>query len=295
MPLPPPTERTGFVGRYAPSPTGDLHLGNLRTALVAWEEARRAGGTFILRVEDLDTPRCVPGAEERMLDDLRWLGIDWDEGPDVGGPAGPYRQSERSEIYEAALQELEWRGLTFLCTCSRRDLREASAPHPPLGGPLEAEGPPYPGTCRMSDPVTQRLHSNGAAVRFRVSEGEFRFSDAEMGELVCDLQKLIGDIIIRRRDGLWAYQLACAIDDALMGVTHVTRGRDLLSSTPRQLALQRALGLREPQHRHIPLVADATGARMSKRDGSDSLRSLRETGVTPEEARRVISNVTLLD
>ncbi len=254
-----------------------------------------------MRIEDIDTPRTVAGSEERMLDDLRWLGIDWDEGPDIGGPAGPYRQSGRGEIYAEALAQLEARGLTYLCTCSRKDLREASAPHPFRS--KESGGLVYPGTCRASDPKAQRRHSAGAAVRFRIDgpassdrrEGddetpthEIEFTDAEAGPQCFDLSKLCGDFIIRRRDGLWAYQFACAVDDALMGVTHVVRGADLLSSTPRQIAITRALGLSEPQYRHVPLVVDAGGARMSKRDGSSSLRELRDSGISPAEARRKI-------
>lgn len=309
-----PAARSGPVGRYAPSPTGDLHLGNLRTALVAFEDCRRLGGTFIMRIEDIDTPRTVAGSEERMLDDLRWLGIDWDEGPEAGGPAGPYRQSERGEIYAEALARLEAQGLTYLCTCSRKDLREASAPHPSQrthdsdgsgdsDGPDDSEGPVYPGTCRSSDPEAQRRHAAGAAVRFRIDGPassdrrvddngrpmhEIEFTDAEAGPQSFDLAALCGDFIIRRRDGLWAYQFACAVDDALMGVTHVVRGADLLSSTPRQIAIVRALGLAEPRYRHVPLVVDAAGARMSKRDGSSSLRELRNSGISPAEARRKI-------
>lgn len=283
-PLPQPVCRSprGPVGRYAPSPTGDLHLGNLRTALLAWDAIRRQGGVFILRIEDIDAPRTVPGAEARMLDDLRWLGIDWDEGPDVGGPAGPYRQSERGGIYAAALERLEAAGRTFLCTCSRRDLREASAPH-------GEDGPIYPGTCRGRDPAEQRRHPAGAAVRLRIdTEPVVEFRDAFAGPGRYDLRELCGDFIIRRRDGLWAYQLACAVDDALMGVTDVLRGRDLLSSTPRQLAVMRALGQPEPAYAHVPLVLDGEGRRMCKRDGSQSLRALREAGLTPQQARERI-------
>jgi len=279
--LPDPIPRDRPVGRYAPSPTGDLHLGNLRAALLAWRQARDLGGIFILRVEDIDAPRTVPGAEARMLDDLRWLGLDWDEGPDVGGLAGPYRQSERGSIYAAALARLEAAGRTYLCTCSRKDLREASAPHPGEDGPV------YPGTCRAADPQAQRRHPLGAAVRLRVAPpgAPIAFEDLVLGPQAFDLAALCGDFIVRRRDGLWAYQLACAVDDALMGVTHVLRGEDLLSSTPRQLAILRALGLPEPVYAHVALVADARGERMCKRDGSESLRALRAAGLTPEAAR----------
>lgn len=294
MPHPPllPCARTGPVGRYAPSPTGDLHLGNLAAALEAWEICRREQGVFILRIEDIDTPRVVPGSEARILEDLRWLGIDWDEGPDIGGPAGPYRQSERGEIYAAALEALNERGLTYLCTCSRKDLREASAPH-------GDHGPVYPGSCRDKSSAEQAAHPGGAAVRFRLpaqpdsgsgspSSG-VEFTDRRLGTRRFDLARLCGDFIIRRRDGLWSYQLACAVDDALMGVTHVVRGEDLLDSTPRQLALLRALGLPEPAYEHIPLLADEQGRRLSKRDGSNSLRALRARGLTPDDVRALIA------
>lgn len=284
-----PVERSRSVGRYAPSPTGDLHLGNLRTALAAWEACRRDGGIFILRIEDIDGPRTVPGSEERMLEDLRWLGIDWDEGPDVGGPAGPYRQSERSSLYQEALDVLRSRELTYLCTCNRRDLREASAPHGPVSGLMAPDGPIYSGRCRHADPARQRAHALGAAVRFRVdADPLITFDDLTLGRQVADLPRLSGDFIVRRRDGLWAYQLACAVDDGLMGVTHVVRGQDLLLSTPRQMAILHALGLPFPRYSHIPLLADAQGRRMSKRDGSCSLRRLREQGLSPAQVRRHI-------
>jgi glutamyl-tRNA synthetase len=287
-----PVPRDRPVARYAPSPTGDLHLGNLRTALEAWRACRREGGLFILRIEDIDTPRVVPGSEARILDDLRWLGLDWDEGPDIGGPAGPYRQSERSAFYEAALRRLETLGMTYLCTCSRKDLREASAPH-------AAEGAVYPGACRDTDREAQARHPAGAAHRFRPPPDEagrraVGFEDRRMGKFRFDLDRLCGDFIVRRRDGLWAYQLACAVDDAIMGVTHVLRGADLLDSTPRQIALLRALGLAVPSYEHIPLVADAGGRRMSKRDGSDSLNSLRRRGATRDDVLELLERLPLV-
>lgn len=288
-PLPPlrPCPRTVPVGRYAPSPTGDLHLGNLATALEAWEIARREGGVFILRIEDIDTPRVVSGSEARIIEDLRWLGIDWDEGPDVGGPAGPYRQSERGELYAAALDALDRRGLTYLCTCSRKDLREASAPH-------GDHGPVYPGLCRDKSRAEQAAHPGGAALRFRLPQGNVEFTDRRLGPRSFDLARLCGDFIVRRRDGLWSYQLACAVDDALMGVTHVVRGEDLLDSTPRQLALLGALGLPPPAYEHVPLLADEQGRRLSKRDGSNSLRALRARGLTPADVRELIARAPRL-
>jgi len=274
------------VGRYAPSPTGALHLGNLRTALLAWADCRERGGLFILRIEDIDKVRTVPGSEEQMLQDLRWLGIDWDEGPDVGGPAGPYRQSERDAIYQATLQALMDVRLVYPCACSRKELRTiASAPH-------GMDGPVYPGTCRpapASTPASPALNTSETSIRFRVdSKPLVEFHDLELGPQSFNLESDSGDFVVRRRDGLWAYQLACAVDDAMMGVTHVVRGADLLYSTPRQIALLRALGLPVPQYRHVPLVQDESGHRMSKRDGSASLQLLRDKGMSPEEARAYI-------
>lgn len=277
-----PISRSRPIYRYAPSPTGDLHLGNLRTAILAHEACRREGGIFILRIEDIDAPRTVPGSESRLIEDLRWLGLDWDEGPDVGGPAGPYRQSERGAIYKTALARLDELGLTYPCTCSRKDLREASAPH-------GTDDSPYPGTCRGRDREVQQKHPAGAAIRFRTDVfRSIEFEDLLQGAQRFDLGALTGDFIVRRRDGLWAYQLACAVDDVLMGVTHVIRGRDLLESTPRQIAILRALGLPEPRYGHVPLVVTDEGERMSKRDGSLSLRTLMASGVNPQEARKII-------
>lgn len=286
--LPNPIRRDRPVGRYAPSPSGDLHLGNLRTAIVAWESIRRKGGIFILRIEDIDRPRTVAGAEERMIDDLRWLGLDWDEGPDVGGTAGPYRQSERGEIYAAALEMLKAAGLTYPCTCSRRDMREASAPH--------GEDGQVRHVCRNRDQEFIAPLTIPAAIRFRVGRDAIvEFNDRRLGAQRFDIDKLCGDFVIRRRDGLWAYQLACAIDDALMGISEVVRGGDLLTSTPRQIALMRALGLPVPEYEHIELVIDAAGRRMCKRDGSCSLRALRAQGVSPRHARELIMNQPVIE
>lgn len=262
---------TTVVGRYAPSPTGRLHLGNARTALLSWLWARAAGGRYVLRVEDLDRQRSKPELEAGQLDDLRWLGLDWDEGPDVGGPNGPYRQSARGDRYAAAAARLT----TYPCTCTRRELREAaSAPH---GGQ-----PRYPGTCRGGPTHPERP----AALRWRVVEGPpVCFVDAVLGERCQDIAAEVGDIALRRADhgqgADWAYQLAVVVDDAAMGVTQVCRGADLWESTPRQIALQRALGLTTPAYAHVPLVVGDDGHKLNKRHGAPDLTSLREASVDP--------------
>lgn len=270
------------VGRLAPSPTGDLHLGHARTALVAWLASRSQGGRFILRMEDLDAPRTLPGADQRIMKDLRWMGLDWDEGPDRGGPVGPYHQSERLVRYAKALEALHAKGLIYGCTCSRADLaRAASAPH------AGEEGPVYPGWCREKvvppdfdaghDPRIRR-----PSWRFRVPQRTITFVDEIAGPQVQHLASEVGDFVLRRADGLFAYQLAVVLDDMDMGVNLVVRGADLLSSTPRQMVLWQALGqVAWPRYAHVPLVVDASGRRLAKRDGSASLASMRAQGLTP--------------
>lgn len=269
--------RQGIRGRYAPSPTGSLHLGNLRTALYAWLQVRLQDGVLVLRMEDLDLPRVQEGSAEEILSDLKWLGLDWEEGPDVGGPAGPYEQSRRGEIYQAVLEELERKGLVFRCYCSRKDVREASsAPHGP-------GGLAYPGTCRWmtaeeEEAVRQKKGGRKPSYRFRVADREVEIVDEIAGPYGEVLSRDVGDFIIRRRDELFAYQLAVVVDDAMMGITDVVRGEDLLSSTPRQAALFEALETAPPRFWHVPLMRDQSGERLSKRDGSDSLRILRDQG-----------------
>ncbi|PRQ07313.1 tRNA glutamyl-Q(34) synthetase GluQRS [Enhygromyxa salina] len=259
------------VGRYAPSPTGRLHLGNARTALLAWLQVRAAGGRFVLRVEDLDPQRSRPEHEARQLEELRWLGLDWDEGPDVGGPNGPYRQSERGDLYAAALAQLD----TFACTCTRRELREvASAPH--------GAEPIYPGTCRAGP----SRPGKPASQRWRVPSGEVWFDDQIAGRRGQDVAVEVGEFVLRRADGAWAYQLAVVVDDAAMGVTHVLRGADLIDSTARQILLQRSLGVPTPSFAHAPLIVGADGYKLNKRHGAPDLSALRAAGVDP---RRVVA------
>ena len=255
-------------GRYAPSPTGRLHLGNARTALLAWLQVRAAGGVLVLRVEDLDRGRSRPDFEAMMLRDLAWLGLDWDEGPDVGGPYGPYRQSARSDLYARAAARLQ----TFACTCTRKEVREATlAPH--------GAEPVYPGTCRMRPTHPERP----AALRWRVPAGIVEVEDALAGVVRQDARTQIGDFVLRRTDGAWAYQLAVVVDDAAMEITDVLRGANLLDSTPRQVLLQRALGLPTPRHAHAPLVCGPDGDKLSKRHGAPDLAALREAGVDPRK------------
>ena len=266
-------------GRFAPSPTGLLHLGNARTALLAWLDARAGGGAFVMRVEDLDRARVQAGAEAQQLDDLRWLGLDWDEGPDVGGSFAPYRQSERTALYDAAVERLLADGRAFLCACSRADVaRAATAPHDGDG----AGEPRYPGTCREQegDEVRARAAAQGRApaVRFDGRGEEVAFAD----ELCGPTEAEVDDFVLRRADGAAAYQLAVVVDDAAMRITRVVRGGDLLSSTPRQIALGRALGLPIPAFAHVPLVVTPGGERLAKRTRPASLKSLRDGGHPPE-------------
>lgn len=266
---------TRYRGRFAPSPTGDLHLGSLATALVAWRRARAAGGTFVLRVEDIDTPRVVAGSEARQLDDLRWLGLDWDEGPDVGGAAGPYRQSERDAYYEEALARLAGLGLLYLCDCSRAEIaRSASAPH------AGEEGPPYPGTCRRFG-MRVREWKRPPAVRLAVPDRTVTIVDAVHGRLAQHVASDVGDFVLKRGDGVYAYQLAVVVDDLVMGVTEVVRGVDLLASAPRQALLAELLGGRPPAWLHVPLVVAPGGSRLQKRTPSHTLAEARQGGVAP--------------
>lgn len=273
------TESEQLRGRYAPSPTGDLHLGNLRTALLAWLFARCAGGQFVMRIEDLDQPRVRPGATQRMLDDLRWLGLDWDEGPDVGGPYAPYMQSERQDIYAFYLQRLVNSGLVYPCYCTRAEIaRIVSAPH-------GDEGPRYPGTCRDLTQEQRRRHeanNRHPALRFRIDdERVVSFTDLLAGPMEQHVQQAVGDFIICRSDGIFAYQFAVVVDDALMRINQVVRGTDLLPSTARQILLYEALGFPVPTFAHVPLVLDEQGKRLSKREQSASLEPLRLAGATP--------------
>ena len=252
-PAPRPT-----VGRFAPSPTGPLHLGSLVAAVGSWLFARRDGGRWLVRLEDLDAPRVVPGAAEEILAALDRYGLR----PD--GEA--VRQSERTALYEEAVARLRATGLVYDCGCSRAELRRlASAPTPE-----EGTEPVYPGTCRDGIAPSRTPRS----LRFRVPAGVVRFADAVHGEQAQDVAREVGDFVVRRADGPFAYQLAVVVDDAAQGVTQVVRGADLLDSTARQIVLQRALGLPTPEHAHLPLLLGPDGAKLGKRDGALPLPAL---------------------
>jgi len=247
--------------RFAPSPTGKMHLGHARTALVAWLRARKLGGSILMRIEDLDGPRVVPGSADAICRDHEWLGLDWDE--------GPVYQSTRDPAYEAALAKLERKGLVYPCTCSRKEIAAiASAPH-------GDEGPRYPGTCRRGATRPERA----AAVRFRLADPSPGFADRIAGPY--PEGAAAGDFVLRRADGMWAYQLAVVVDDAAAGITEVIRGADLLSSTPRQIALYQALDLPIPAFAHVGLVLGPEGRRLSKRFGAPPIEALRDSGQSP--------------
>ncbi len=259
-------------GRFAPSPTGRLHLGNARSALLGWLQARALGGEFLLRIEDMDAARCRPAYVDLLERDLEWLGLTWDGVPLV--------QSERREVYEAALETLARTGQLYPCFCSRAEIaRAVTAPHG-----ASDEGPRYPGTCRpLSEAeVHARTSSRPPALRFAPAPGELSFADALAGPFSQDVAAEVGDFVVRRNDGVASYQLAVVVDDAASGITHVLRGEDLLASTPRQLALHRALGLPPPVYAHVPLVLGEDGKRLAKREGAFALAELRESGVAPE-------------
>jgi glutamyl-tRNA synthetase len=256
-------------GRFAPSPTGELHLGNARTALLAWLWSRRGGGDHLLRIEDIDRLRIRPGMAEQQMEELRWLGLFWD--------GEPVFQSQRTALYEEALRRLG--DQVYECFCSRAEIAgAASAPH-------GNEGPRYPGTC-ASLTAGERARKRAVrppALRLRVPPGPLAFRDALLGPQAFDTQELVGDFVLRRADGIFAYQLAVVVDDAAMGINQVLRGADLLPSTARQILLHRLLGGREPEFAHAPLVLGPSGERLSKRDKALSLSALRAAGKDPRQ------------
>lgn len=267
-------------GRFAPTPSGAMHLGNAKIALLAWLQMRAAGGAFILRIEDIDLARSKPHLADGILQDLAWLGIDYDEGPGIGGPFGPYTQSKRLELYEQALERLHEQGRLYPCYCTRAELLSvAGAPHG-----LSSEGAPYPGTCRRltaRQRAEKQLHK-APALRFALEDAQYAICDGIAGPQFFPPGSG-GDFIVKRADGMYSYQLAVTVDDAAMGITHVLRGDDLLDSTPRQLALYEALGQQAPLFAHVPLILGEDGKRLAKRHGDLSLAYLRSSGVPAEK------------
>jgi glutamyl-tRNA synthetase len=280
---------SSYRGRLAPSPTGYLHVGHARTFWAAFERARNAGGSLVMRMEDLDPDRSRADYAQAALEDLRWLGIRWQEGPEEGGPCAPYAQSQRSAIYLAAWRKLLRGGFLFPCRCSRKDLEAAlNAPHESNSQsnieqePLDDE-PVYPGTCRTNEIDASSIAEPGNFNwRFRVPDREVvGFMDENLGPQRFTAGRDFGDFVVWRRDGVPSYQLACVADDAAMRITEVVRGEDLLKSTARQILLYRAMGLDPPAWFHCRLVVDANRRRLAKRHDALSLRTLRQRGFTP--------------
>lgn len=267
-----------ICGRLAPSPTGAQHLGNALTYLLAWLSARSQGGRVVLRIEDIDSPRIKPWATDQAIDDLRWLGLDWDEGPDIGGPRGPYVQTARMPLYETALTQLIHSDRVYPCTCSRSDIdASASAPHESI------DGPRYPGRC-ASWHRGHALPAEGTYCwRFRASDGPTTICDQLRGEQSMNVAARLGDFPVTRKNLQAAYQLAVVVDDEAMQVTEVVRGDDLLPSAFRQADLQRALGYVQPLYAHVPLVVGSDGRRLAKRHGDTRLSQYRAGGVLAEQ------------
>ena len=266
------------VARYAPSPTGPLHLGNLQTALGAWLQARLFGCEFWLRIENLDISRCKPCWTDGIVRDLNWLGLDWDKGPGKSD-SKHWLQSERRDHYESAIYRLADIHRLYPCSCSRRDIQElANAPHGPLGSV-------YPGTCRkkLAKSTFSNIYECESSLRFAVETEELSFTDKILGKTTMHAGKDFGDFVVYRRDSIVAYHLAVVVDDILAGVTDIFRGEDLLSSVFPQLCLYEAMGENHPQYWHSPLRKDDSGNRLSKREQSASLQSYIDNGVSAEQ------------
>lgn len=259
-------------GRFAPSPTGYIHLGNVWTALLCWLQVRQAGGTLVLRIEDVDEQRSKKIYEQALLEDLSWLGLSWDEGPDKNGPCQPYVQQQRYAFYEAAIRTLQQHGLIYPCYCTRARLQAMGAPH-------EGELSVYDGHCYHLTDEERRSMDKLPSWRVHVPDETIAFQDGLCGEQWEYLPKDCGDFIVRRADGMYAYQLAVSVDDGAMGITHVVRGRDLLSSTARQIWLMQMLGYTPPVYFHTPMLIDTAGHRLSKRQEGITVRQLREEGL----------------
>ncbi len=261
---PPDKNKAVERGRFAPSPTGRMHLGNVFSALLSWLSAKSLGGQWLLRIEDIDPERSRPEYADLLMGDLEWLGLTWD--------GSPVWQSQRSDIYEHYFGLLLAQGLTYPCYCTRNDILATQAPHESDGRVV------YKGTCRNRPPQPGRA----AATRIRVPDESISFTDGHYGTLTVDMARQVGDFIIRRKDGAWAYQLAVVIDDGLMGITQVVRGRDLLLSSPQQMYVARCLGFNTPRFIHFPLLCNEQGQRLSKRDRSLDMEALRQRFTAPE-------------
>lgn len=287
------------VGRFAPSPTGRMHLGNMFSALISWLSVRSHSGRWILRIEDLDPQRSRPEYACQIEDDLNWLGLDWDEGGTGNrGVHGPYSQSLRGEFYKTALEQLNDAGLLYPCHCRRADILATQAPHQSDGRIV------YAGTCRPSDFPSNDIRTDltqPVALRLAVPDEDIHFTDRVFGAQSVNLSSHCGDFVVRRADGAWAYQLAVVVDDARMGVSEVVRGSDLLLSSAQQIYLYSLLGVEPPEFAHLPLLCNADGVRLSKRDASMNMEALREkyapnqltarlahiAGIIPESVREI--------
>ena len=290
------TENLTPRGRFAPSPSGRMHFGNVFTAMMSWLSVKSRGGKWVLRIEDLDPQRSKQEHARMIDDDLLWLGLEWDEGGlDNIGDAAPYSQSLRGDIYEEYLERLRQTGLLYPCRCRRADILATQAPHRSDGRVV------YAGTCRpvrLGGSAPDDAAVSGAALRLLVPDLEIAFADMVYGAQSANLAQECGDFIVRRADGAWAYQFAVVVDDALMGITEVVRGNDLLLSTAQQIYLCDLLGFHVPEYAHLPLICNAQGQRLSKRDSAMSMQELRRryspsellgklaflAGLTPEYA-----------
>lgn len=280
------SQPTPVRGRFAPSPSGRMHLGNLCCALLAWLSVRSRNGEMLLRIEDLDPNRCTREKAELLMDDLSWLGLTWDEGPGHERTHAPYCQSARRELYESALSELRAKNDVYPCFCTRAELHAVSAPHAGDGTFR------YPGLCRNLTPAEaeEKSRTRRPSLRFRAPDKSVTFEDLYCGPQSINVQSTFGDFIVRRSDGVHAYQLAVTVDDALMGVTEVIRGRDLLPSTGCQIQLFHALGHTPPHYGHIPLLVNRDGRRLSKRERDLDIGVLR-TRFTPEQLLGRMANL----
>jgi len=280
-----------LVARLAPSPTGVLHLGNIRTFMCAWLSARAQNGRVVLRMEDLEYTRATPEAQARLLEDLAWLGFDWDEGPSPDGsergPHGPYVQTRRRSLYKEVFEQFRARGLIYPCTCTRADLAAASS------APQEGDAEPrYPGTCRgryASEAEARAASGRAPAWRLQVPPGVKRFEDLFAGPQEIDIEKSVGDFVVFKAPDNPSYQLAVVADDIAMGVNEVVRGDDLIPSTGRQLLLYEILKAAPPRYGHVPLVVGPNGKRLAKRHGDAKISLFRDRGATPEKLTGVLA------